>query len=281
MDWIDRMNNALDYIESNLTDEISYDKAAQIACCSTYHFQRMFSFIANVPLSEYIKRRRLTLAAFELQGGNTKVIDVAFKYGYEAPESFSRAFKGLHGITPSSVNGKGVQLKAYPRISFRISIKGGVEVNYKVEKKPEFTVFGVEKFVTPMSAEIGEFWGEFLGSEQCEKLPLDEQANSYHAIMSHKEWVDGKMPYMICTIKKEGMDTAGFSEAYIPAAEWAIFTTATVQEIGPALGEIWGKIFSEWFPTSNYEHAPLPECEFYYEVDDGEYAEVWIPVKAK
>ena len=154
-------------------------------------------------------------------------------------------------------------------------------MNYKVEEKPAFTVFGVEKFVTPMSAEIGEFWAECMGSEQCENLPLDEKANSWHAIMSHKEWVDGKMPYMICTIKKDGMDTTGFTEAYIPKAEWAIFSTDVVESIGEPLRAVWDKIFSEWFPTSNYEHAPLPECEFYYEVEGGEYAEVWIPVVLK
>lgn len=93
MDWLDRMNEAMEYIEVNLTSKISYDRAAQIACCSTYHFQRMFSFISGVPLSEYIRRRRLTLAAFELKTSDMKVIDVALKYGYESPEAFSRALK--------------------------------------------------------------------------------------------------------------------------------------------------------------------------------------------
>ena len=123
MEWIDRMNNAVDYIELNLTDEISYEKLAQIACCSTYHFQRMFSFITGVPLSEYIRRRRLTLAAFELQTSNIKVIDVAIKYGYESPEAFSRAFKNLHGVMPISARDIGVSLKAFPKMTFLISIK--------------------------------------------------------------------------------------------------------------------------------------------------------------
>jgi AraC family transcriptional regulator len=92
MDWLEKMNSAMDYIEANLMNEISYDKAAHIACCSTYHFQRMFSFITNVSISEYIRRRRLTLAAFELQTSSIKVIDVAYKYGYETPEAFSRTF---------------------------------------------------------------------------------------------------------------------------------------------------------------------------------------------
>ncbi|WP_442950613.1 helix-turn-helix transcriptional regulator [Paenibacillus sp. FJAT-27812] len=93
MDWLDRMNNAMEYVESHLSEAIDYDQAARIACCSTYHFQRMFSFITNVPMAEYIRCRRLTLAAFELQNSGIKVIYVAFKYGYESPEAFSRAFK--------------------------------------------------------------------------------------------------------------------------------------------------------------------------------------------
>ena len=98
LDWLDHMNAAIEYIETHLADDISYDRAAQIACCSTYHFQRMFSYITGIPLSEYIRRRRLTLAAFELQAGNCKVIDAALKYGYESPEAFSRAFKKLHDV---------------------------------------------------------------------------------------------------------------------------------------------------------------------------------------
>jgi len=123
MDWLDRMNDAMDYIESNLADNISYDKIAQLAYCSTYHFQRMFPFITGVTLSEYIRRRRLTLAAFELQTSSTKVIDIAMKYGYESPDAFTRAFKNLHGVMPVSARDTGVSLKAYPRMTFQISIK--------------------------------------------------------------------------------------------------------------------------------------------------------------
>lgn len=125
-DWLDRMNSAMEYIETNLADNILYDEIAQRACCSTYHFQRMFPFITGVSLSEYIRRRRLTLAAFERQTTDAKVIDVAMKYGYDSPEAFARAFKNLHGIMPISARDKGVSLKTYPRMSFHISIKGDI-----------------------------------------------------------------------------------------------------------------------------------------------------------
>ena len=132
MDWLNRMNKAVDYIESNLADEISYDKAAQVACCSAYHFQRMFSFITDVPLSEYIRRRRLTLAAFELQTSDIKVVDVALKYGYESPEAFSRVFKNLHGVMPVSARDIGVALKAFPN-------------RYDDIVSPEYTTLSIPK----------------------------------------------------------------------------------------------------------------------------------------
>ena len=143
MDWLDGINKAMEYIEANLAGEISYDRIAQIACCSTYHFQRMFPYVSGVSLSEYIRRRRLTLAAFELQHGNIKVIDAALKYGYESPEAFSRAFKSLHGVSPVSARNIGVNLKAYPKMTFSISIKGDVQMKYRIKEREAFQVFGV------------------------------------------------------------------------------------------------------------------------------------------
>ncbi|KAA1188097.1 helix-turn-helix transcriptional regulator [Paenibacillus sp. B2(2019)] len=119
MDWLERMNSAMEYIETNLADKISYDDIAQIACCSGYHFQRMFPFITGITLSEYIRRRRLTLAAFELQTTKIKVIDVAMKYGYDSPEAFARAFKNLHGIVPISARDKGV-ISRLPRRNIKV-----------------------------------------------------------------------------------------------------------------------------------------------------------------
>lgn len=121
MDLLMKMNAALDYIESNLTEDIDFTIVAQKAYCSSYNLQRMFSFI--VPLAEYIRRRRLTQAAIELQNSNAKVIDVALKYGYDSPVSFSRAFANIHGITPNEAKQSGVELKVYPKISFKFQLK--------------------------------------------------------------------------------------------------------------------------------------------------------------
>ena len=146
MEWIERLNKAINYIEENITKEIEYEQVAKIACCSTYHFQRMFAYMADVPLSEYIRRRRMSLAAVELQNDDKKIIDVALKYGYSSPTAFNRAFKSIHGVAPSFIKkGEITTLKAFPPISFKINIKGAEEMNYRIEKKEAFRIVGVSQ----------------------------------------------------------------------------------------------------------------------------------------
>ena len=134
MDWVKRLNEAVDYLEEHLDEEIDYARAAKIACCSAYHFQRMFTYMAGFPLSEYIRRRRMTLAAAELQAGG-KIVDVALKYGYESPTAFNRAFQGVHGFAPSLVREAGAVLHACSRIRFHITIQGAEDMEYRLEKK--------------------------------------------------------------------------------------------------------------------------------------------------
>jgi len=142
MDLLERVNGALHYIEENLTDEIDFQEVARIACCSEYHFKRMFAFLAGVTLSEYIRRRRLTLAAFELQDSGKRVIDVALKYGYNSPDAFTRAFH-----TPTEARQTRHLLKAYPRMTFQLTIKGGREMNYRIVEKEAFRIVGIKKRV--------------------------------------------------------------------------------------------------------------------------------------
>lgn len=143
MDFLDRMNDTVNYIKSNLNNSISYEKNARISCCSIHPFGRIFSYIVGMSLSDYIRRRRLTLAAFDLQSSNAKVIDIAFKYAYESPNSFTRAFVELHGITPKQARCKGVHLKSFPKLSFQITISGGIEMDYRIEKKDEIKAVGL------------------------------------------------------------------------------------------------------------------------------------------
>jgi len=145
MEWLERLNQAIGYIEDHLEEDIDYEEAARIACCSTFHFQRMFSYIAGVPLSEYIRRRRMTCAGLALQRSETKVIDLALRYGYDSPTAFTRAFTGVHGMPPSEARQPGIVLKAYPRISFLITIKGDAEMNYRIEHKEAFRIVGAKR----------------------------------------------------------------------------------------------------------------------------------------
>lgn len=144
MDWITGIQNAIDYVEAHIDEPIDYESAARCAYSSSFHFQRVFGILCGMTLGEYIRKRRLTLAGKELLGGKTKVIDVALKYGYESPESFTRAFLKFHGVNPSQVK-IGCSLKSFSRISVKSQLTGGDEVHYKIEKRPELILTGYKK----------------------------------------------------------------------------------------------------------------------------------------
>ena len=151
MEWITRLNSAINYIEDNIYEEIEYAELSKLACCSTYHFQRMFAYMADMPLSEYIRRRRMSRAAVDLQSGDEKIVDVATKYGYDSPTAFNRAFQKVHGVAPSHIKNKGVTISAFPPISFKVTIKGAEEMKYRIENKVAFRIVGVSK---PLFKEI-------------------------------------------------------------------------------------------------------------------------------
>ena len=283
--WLENMNRAVTFFEESLTGEVDVEHAAQIACCSSYHFQRIFSFLAGVPLSEYIRRRRLTLAAFDLQAGK-RVLDVALDYGYESPEAFARAFKRLHGVMPSAVKDKSVALKACPRISFHISVKGEAEMDYCIETKEGFTMFGVKTHInTEDGAQITAvpaFWkqcredGSMEHIRQAAGIPADTplHASTFHCTDSGYDYLIGYH-----------CPDAGISESFtileIPSATWAVFSTAqlSLEDAAQEIQLLWSRIFTEWFPTSGYELADAPELEMHYGTGSELYSnEIWIPV---
>ncbi|NMO94287.1 AraC family transcriptional regulator [Paenibacillus lemnae] len=284
MDWLDRMNHAMDYIETHLTEAVDYDQAALLACCSTYHFQRMFSFITNVPLSEYIRRRRLTLAAFELQQSSTKIIDIAAKYGYESPEAFSRAFKKMQGVMPISARDKGVSLKAYPRLTFHISIRGDEEMNYKIEDKAGFEMFGVSTLIHADGekpfVEIPEFWRQRIADGTVDRIRTAAglgENGQIHAVLYNN---DGeKLSYMMGYFLPETGVPKEFETLSIPPQTYAIFSTGVNPDGQNDIHGLWKRIWSEWFPSSNYEFANGPEMEMTYDHGGNMYEmQVWIPV---
>jgi AraC family transcriptional regulator len=280
------MNDAMDYIEANLAEEISYGKAAQTACCSAYHFQRMFSFITGVTLSEYIRRRRLTLAAFELQTSGGKVIDMALKYGYESPEAFSRAFKSLHGVTPVLARDTGASLKAYPKMTFSISIKGDIEMNYRVEQRETFEVFGVYSIVSSdmeqAFSDVPRFVKEKMADGTWDRFndflgrPRDMW---FHAALLYQ--TDESLKFMMCAYAPpELCIPETYTRLNVPAQTWAIFPSPKND-----VKDTWRRIFTEWFPTSEYEQVEGPSFEMWYGYGRGDFgygaSEVWIPVKKR
>lgn len=285
MEWLDRLNQSISYIEDNLVGEIDFEQAAKIACCSSFHFQRMFSYIANVPLAEYIRRRRMTQAAFELQNSDIRVIDLALKYGYDSPTSFSRAFQNIHGVPPSAAKSEGVILKAHPRMTFLISIKGEVEMNYRIEKKEAFRVVGAKKHfdldVEKNFVQVPQFWGETFQNGMI--VEIGQLSNKEPlGVLGISTCMNGKdFDYYIASAtdkpKSENMH-----EYVVPAATWAIFEC-----IGPmpaAIQELQKRIIAEWLPTSGYEYADAPDIEVYPEGDTSSpnyKCEVWLPVAKK
>ena len=286
-DWIQKMNNAISYIESCLDSEIDYGEAAKIAYCSVYHFQRFFSFIAEIPLSEYIRRRRLTVAAFELQNSNAKVIDIALKYGYESPEAFARAFKTLHGITPTEAKENGTQLKAYPCITFHISIKGDVEMNYRIEKKEAFDMFGVDTEVSTVDNQnfvsVPAFWEKCRADGSMDKIRKAANIGDnvpLHAAMFN--CTDSSHSYLIGYFLPENGVLKNFTVLAVPASTWAVFPTdeLSIMETAQQAAIMWKRIFTEWFATSGYELAPnVPEFELHHDKGNGKYVtEIYIPI---
>lgn len=289
MKYLEDMNLAMDYIEDNLHGKTDYEKIAQIACCSVYHFQRVFTFMTDITLSEYIRRRKMTLAAFELQSSSVKVVDLAFRYGYESPEAFTRAFQGIHGITPTAARSLGADIKAFPRISFQISIKGANAMNYKIVEKEAFEVYGIEEIFETANGEnlkkIPEFWLEKLSKGECAKLVKSAGYPSVvNAVCGHRKMEGTKFPYMLCVMKTALSDTTGYTVVDVPKATWAVFENEShsIEETSNALQELNSRIYTDWLPTANYEIVDGYDFEMYYSDFDGKFhEETWIRVIPK
>ncbi|NMA65294.1 MAG: AraC family transcriptional regulator, partial [Clostridiaceae bacterium] len=196
MDALSSMNKALAYIEEHLTGNIDYSEVAKIANCSEYHFKRVFSFLSGIGLSEYVRRRRLTLAAIDLKDSNLRIIDVAVKYGYDSADSFSRAFYSVHGILPSEARCGNIQLKAYPRMTFQLSIKGGCEMNYRVVEKEPFKIVGFKKRVPiifeGVNPEIAKMT-ELLTPKVIKKLKAFSNVEPTGIISASTNFSEGRM----------------------------------------------------------------------------------------
>lgn len=282
MDWLERMNAAINYIEDNLTGDIDYKQAAKAACCPNYHFQRMFAFITGVPLSEYIRRRRLTLAAFELQQSSKSVIEIAQEYGYESHAAFTRAFNELHGIAPIAARKSGAKLKAYPRMSFHISIMGGTKMDYRIEKIGAFSAVGFKYRVGTEKAfdSVPMIWQEARQNGITERLVHLMETNSEKSpggvlgILSDGDWGRNSDFSYYLAVPYEKETPVDMEKLNFPESQWVVFEAPDLTDIQKA----WKRLYTDWVPTSGYFLADLPAVECYYPPGHNPQNELWIPI---
>lgn len=301
MDWITGLQRAIDYIEANLTGEMDYETIAAESFSSSYHFQRVFSILCGYTLGEYIRNRRLSLAGADLAMGGEKVIDVALRYGYDSPDSFTRAFQRFHGITPSQARAGGAVLRSFSRLSFQFSLKGGMIMNYRIEEKPEIILTGYKRRFTgsPIDREMQDH--NFAVSTRMEQYLLEGMAHdcdtTYNVLTNFGD--DGYDFYITSRLiesqRQEMAEDLGeelasrFEHLTIPAATYLVCETERCRYPSDLVEELYRRAATEWLPSSDYELTDAPEIDvvhwFYKENDDAvntsRYVELWLPIEKK
>ncbi|MFS0864059.1 AraC family transcriptional regulator [Fredinandcohnia sp. 179-A 10B2 NHS] len=286
MAWLESLQKAIDYMEEHILEDISIDDIAYQANASTFHFQRTFSILTDSSVGDYLRRRRLTLAAEELTRTDTKIIDLAYKYGYDTPEAFTKAFRKQHGVSPSEVR-KGLgKLQSFNRLVIQVSLKGAEPMKYSIVEREGFKVVGVKREFSVVNDEnligIPKLWDEVNTDGTCDSL-IEEMNGKIKGVLG--VCVDQTTPqkraidYWVA-VEHEGGNVDGFLALDIPTSKWAVFEVHGAMP--HAMQKVWKQIFSEWFPSSGYEHAASPELEVYpggNPSDPNYYSEIWIPVK--
>jgi len=286
---LNELNHVIDYIEDHLTDDLSLEIISEYAGVSDFHFRKIFFYLSGLTLSEYIKNRKLSEANKDLLHGET-VTDVAFKYGYQSMDGFTRAFKKWSGFLPSDVSKTGIS-KSFPKLSFIITVKGGISMEFRIENKPAFNLVGVSTRV-PMqfegvNNEIVKL-AQSITNEQKEEMhtlqniePFEIVNASYDADANFlKE--EGDLTHLIGILTTENKVSSLLEKVPVKACTWAIFPNE-----GPfpfTLQETMAKIYSEWLPSSDYEVINTPTFSF-TKIDkhkkDYAYCEVWVPVQKR
>ena len=292
MDWIKGVQRAVDYVEAHITEPIDYEAAAKQAYSSSFHFQRVFSILCGYTLGDYIRMRSLSLAGIDLASSDIRVIDAALKYGYDTPESFSRAFTRFHGVTPSGAKRGGAALKSFSPLSVKLILDGGSTMDYRIETKGAFQIICRKKRVSgkeEMTQEaISRFWqtcGEDGTIEAlCRYIP---EKNIFPGCIVGasfgKDARDGEFPYAIgAHYNGAPVTDEGLTVEQIPPHTYAVFPC-----VGPmpeAFRQLYQRIYSEFFPTSEYQPCGGTDFEAYPSADvtDPDYTcEIWIAVEKK
>lgn len=278
MDISARLNRAIDYIEENLDGDIDLKYAAKLACCSYNSFSQLFLFAAGIQVSEYIRRRRLSRAALELQCDGAKIIDVALKYGYLSPTAFNRAFRQQHKVSPLYAKSRGVSLVTYPRLHLRITLKGAAKMNVRIKKVPTFYVVGIKRSFKNNTTTnlIPAFWDE-TPQEVYQKLASlsDREPKGLIGLCADFDGIDSFDYYIAVATTQPAPD--GFVRYKVPAATFAIL------EGDGELWELHTRFWQEWLPSSGYRRANenIPDIELYFEMDmpkENYSYELWFPI---
>lgn len=282
MDWLTKLGQAIDYLEDHLDGDISYDAAAQIACCSNYSFQRLFSHLAGVTLAEYIRRRRMTQAAFELQSGTAKIGVIGAKYGYPAAASFHRAFQQVHGVAPSAVRRPGAALQAYPRLRLQLSVEGGESLPYRLVRREALRLVGRRHtlFPDPVAnfTAVPQWWQAAQRNGELTALrELAGAGSQLYGVTRYRP--DGRPDYYIA-VASDSAPPSGWEVCEVPAATWVVLTAkGTFAEQIPA---VLRRFLAEWLPFSGYTYAEIADIEVYpsgSQVGDNGRAEIWLAVR--
>ncbi len=279
MEWMERLNEAIAYMEEYMQEEISFEEVAKIACTSSYNFQRMFSYMTGISLSEYIRRRRMSLAAEELQQGTDKIIDIALRYQYASPTAFNRAFRSVHGIAPSQVRNAQAAVKLYPPLHFQLSIAGSRELNYRIVKKDAFRVVGVchelEKELEKNYEVVPNLWRTAAEDGTIADLSAHIDAKEPSGLLGISMCQDLKdWKFWIGVVSEEPLN--GYEELQLPKASWIVFqcegTHASIQELER-------RIWTEWFPSTGYQYVNGPVMEVYLDPDpSSSRLEMWLMI---
>ena len=296
MDWITGIQKAIDYIESHITEELDYQEIAENAFSSPWHFQRVFSILCGYTLGEYIRSRRLALAGAELAADKIRVIDAAVKYGYDSPDSFTKAFTRFHGITPSAAREPGAKLCSFTRLSIRISLKGGSSMEYRIEEKPEMVLTGYKRFFTGTPAERADQEEDFYVTTRLNQYVLKglagDNVTNYGVMTNFRD--EGYDFYIAARLGQwerehleeelgDAEDAERFENIAIPARTYVICETRRCQYPTMIFSELRKKIVEEWLPSSGYLLADSPEISVYhwFRKPDNEkrYIELWLPVE--
>lgn len=300
MDWITGIQNAINYIEDHITEELDYERIAKESFSSSFHFQRVFSILCGYTLGEYIRNRRLTLAGADLANTREKVIDVACKYGYDNPESFAKAFQKFHGITPSQARGSGVMLKSFSRLSIKVSLEGGSIMNYRIEEKPAMLLTGYKRRFTGSPNDKQDQDHIFACETRLEQYILEgmcrEHETTYQILTNFDtEGYDFYFAYQLPKWALEDMQeipadiAARFENVPIPAGTYIVFETDRCEFPTAKMDELRMKAISEWLPTSGYELRDASEIgviHWFWEegndkLNNSRYCELWLPITKK